>query len=318
MTVLFADKGAPGVNRLLAPLSAIILLLLLVSCQPEASVVTLALLGDLMIGRSIDPGPASFSYLTPELQPADLSLANLESPLANAPPPLGTGAGYNLCALAPRANSLAAWGLDMLSLGNNHRLDCNPEGPYETVSILTNLGISPVVTDSKPVNREIHGLKLAFLAFDDVLAPMDVAAATQAIQSARVEGAVVVVSVHWGMEYQGSASDRQKALAQQFAEAGAALIWGHHPHVLQPAVWIPTARGKTLVLFSLGNALFDQAGLPDTRQSALVLVGLDAYGVRSARAVPFEIDVARSLIVQPDAQIVQYILNKINLPFHPQ
>jgi poly-gamma-glutamate synthesis protein (capsule biosynthesis protein) len=129
---------------------------------------------------------------------------------------------------------------------------------------------------------------------------------------------VVVVSVHWGMEYQGSASDRQEALAQQFAEAGAALIWGHHPHVLQPAVWIPTARGKTLVLFSLGNALFDQAGLPDTRQSALVLAALDANGMRSARAVPFEIDVARSLIVQPDAQIVQHILNKINLPFQPR
>jgi poly-gamma-glutamate capsule biosynthesis protein CapA/YwtB (metallophosphatase superfamily) len=318
MTVLFADKDAPGANRLLAPLSALILLLLLVSCRPEASVVTLALLGDLMIGRNIDPGPASLSYLTPALQGADLSLANLESPLANTPYPVDTGTRYNLCAPAPRANFLAAWGLDMLSLGNNHRFDCNPEGPIETVSILSNLGISPIVTGSKPVKREIHGLKLAFLAFDDVLAPMDVTAATQAIQSARVEGAVVVVSVHWGMEYQGSASDRQEALAQQFAEAGAALIWGHHPHVLQPAVWIPTARGKTLVLFSLGNALFDQAGLPDTRQSALVLVALDANGMRSARAVPFEIDVARSLIVQPDAQIVQHILNKINLPFQPR
>ena len=64
---------------------------------------------------------------------------------------------------------------------------------------------------------------------------------------------------------------RQKELAGQFAKAGATLVVGTHPHVLQPAEWIEGSNGRMLVFYSLGNALFDQGGLDDTRQSALVL-----------------------------------------------
>jgi poly-gamma-glutamate synthesis protein (capsule biosynthesis protein) len=176
------------------------------------------------------------------------------------------------------------------------------------------MGITPVGPGSQPVYREINGLKLAFLSFDDILAPLDGAAAVRGIQAARAEGALVVVSVHWGMEYQGGVSDRQKALAQQFAQAGAALVVGTHPHVLQPADYIPTPAGKTLVLYSLGNALFDQPGLPDTRQSALVVVTLDPQGVQAMRAVPFVINVHASRLEAPDAQTTQQILDRVDLP----
>jgi poly-gamma-glutamate synthesis protein (capsule biosynthesis protein) len=202
----------------------------------------------------------------------------------------------------------------MLSLANNHRFDCSPSGVPATVQALTALGLTPVGAGPAPVYREINGLQLAFLAFDDILTPIDTAAAVHAIQSARSGGAVVVVSVHWGMEYQSGASARQKALAGQFAAAGAALIVGTHPHVLQPAGWIPTAQGRTLVLYSLGNALFDQAGLPDTRQSALVLVTLDPHGVRSTQVVPFEIDPANSRLLPPDPQVAARIRFSLALP----
>jgi poly-gamma-glutamate synthesis protein (capsule biosynthesis protein) len=174
----------------------------------------------------------------------------------------------------------------------------------------------------EPVYREVNGLHLAFLAFEDISSPLDEDAAEQAIHSSRLTGALVVVSIHWGMEYQGGASNRQKYLAQEFAFAGAALIWGHHPHVLQPAEWIGAqpfggskpSQGCTLVLYSLGNALFDQVGLDDTRRSALVMVTLDADGVTSIRTVPFKIDVVNSRIVQPDAGTVKKIQDKLNLP----
>jgi poly-gamma-glutamate capsule biosynthesis protein CapA/YwtB (metallophosphatase superfamily) len=290
------------------------LLILLISCNSARRAITLALLGDLSIGRGVHPTSASLSTLAPELQAADLSLANLESPLAELAPPSGTGGGYNLCAPAKRAGLLSIWGLDLLSLANNHRFDCGPDGPIETARLLTSLGIAPIGPGPEPLQREIHGLKLAFLAFDDVSSPLDGAAAAQAIQSARKQGAVVVVSVHWGAEYQAGASDRQKALAEQLAQAGAALIVGTHPHVLQPAEWIPTPLGKTLVLYSLGNALFDQPGLPDTRQSALVVVRLDAQGVQSVRLVPFEIDLVHSRIVQPAAAMAEKIRERLQLP----
>jgi len=290
-------------------------LILLVSCLPARRTVTLALLGDLMVGRAVNPTPASLSYLTPELKAADLTLANLESPLApGAVRVMPSNDGYNLCADSARADLFPAWDLDMLSLANNHRFDCGPEGVAATVKALTARGITPVGPGPQPVYRQINGLKLAFLAFDDILAPVTFATAQEAIRSARASGAVVVVYVHWGMEYQSGATDRQKALARQFADAGAALVVGSHPHVIQPAGWISTAQGKTLVLYSLGNALFDQAGLPNTRQSALVLVTLDSHGVRAVQVTPFEIDPAGSRILPADPQAAAQIRLKLALP----
>ncbi len=281
------------------------------ACQPSQTV-TLALLGDLMLGRGVDPKPDSLAYLAPDLSAADLALANLESPLAPVLP--ASDSTYNLCASSVRADLLPAWGFDLLSLANNHSFDCSPDGPAETRSALEAAGFTSIGPGLEPVYREVNGLQLAFLAFEDVALPLDTNATVQAIRSARATGAVVIVSIHWGAEYQGGASDRQKSLALQFAVAGAALIWGHHPHVLQPAEWIETIQGKTFVLYSLGNALFDQGGLADTRRSALVVVTLDADGVTSVRFVPFEIDVANSRVVQPDTETVEKIQDRLNLP----
>jgi poly-gamma-glutamate capsule biosynthesis protein CapA/YwtB (metallophosphatase superfamily) len=127
-------------------------------------------------------------------------------------------------------------------------------------------------------------------------------------------GALVVVSIHWGAEYQGGASNRQKSLAEQFAQAGARLIWGHHPHVLQPAAWIDTANGKTLVLYSLGNALFDQGGLQATCQSAMVVVTMNPGDIASVRSVPFEIDIIDSRVTQPETETAVNIREKLNIP----
>ena len=293
----------------------LLIIILLFAGLPARRSVSLALLGDLMVGRGVHPSAASLSYLAPQLKAADLSLANLESPLS---PVGGVGVplvdGYNLCAPVSQAAFLPAWRLDMLSLANNHRFDCDPTGVSTTEKALAALGLTPLVSGPVAVYRTINGLKLAFLAFDDILTPIDISAAVQAIQSARSSGAMVVVVVHWGMEYQSGATARQQALARQFAEAGAALIVGSHPHVLQRAAWIPTTRGKTLVLYSLGNALFDQPGLPDTRQSALVLVRLTASGVQSTQVVPFEIDPAASRVLPADPQTAIHIRLSLGLP----
>jgi len=292
----------------------LVILILLVSCPPARRTVTLALLGDLMVGRAVHSEFASLSYLVPQLKAADLSLANLESPLApGGGMVIPANNGYNLCADTARADLFPLWDLDMLSLANNHRFDCGPEGLAATIKSLTARGVTPVGPGPGPVYWQINGLKLAFLAFDDILAPIDTASALNAIQSARSSGAVVVVSVHWGLEYQEGATDRQKGLARQFADAGAALVVGTHPHVLQPAGWISTAHGKTLVLYSLGNALFDQAGLPDTRQSAMVVVTLADTGVQSIWIVPFEIDPAGSRILPPDPQVAAQIRLRLAL-----
>jgi poly-gamma-glutamate synthesis protein (capsule biosynthesis protein) len=299
------------VNRL-----AVILCLLsstLYSCQPR-QLVTLALLGDINLGRGVTPTADSLAFLTRDLSTADLALANLESPLCRGDACIAPIAeGYNLCAPAERATFLADWGLDLLSLANNHQNDCAPNGISQTQSALTAAGLTGFGLD--PLTIEVNGLTLAFFAFDDVSSPLDEDAAAQSIRAASEEGALVIVSVHWGAEYQGGPSERQETLARQFAEAGAVLVWGHHPHVLQPCEGCDPSQGlHTVILYSLGNALFDQGGLSDTRQSALVLVSLAADGVTAVKAIPFEIDVVHSRVVALDAETAEKIHDRLRIP----
>ncbi len=265
--------------------------------------VTLALLGDIMLGRDVHPTAETFAFLKPSLLSADLALANLESPLTEAP--VQTDSSYVLCAPPKYANVLAEAGFDMLSLANNHRLDCGTEGLMDTQSTLEDSGLGFIGPDPQPVDRLIQGLPLAFLAFD-ATDDFQEETAVQAIRSARATGATVIVSIHWGAEYQTGISRTQEQIAQDLAVAGAALIWGHHPHVLQPARWINDHQ--TLVLYSLGNALFDQYGLANTRQSALVLVRLNSVGVQDFQVIPFSIDVQNSRILEASQEEFQVIL----------
>jgi poly-gamma-glutamate synthesis protein (capsule biosynthesis protein) len=273
-----------------------------VTPSPAPSV-TLALLGDVMLGRGVHPSAQTFAYLEPTLKSADLALANLESPLTNAP--ITTQSKYQLCAAPENVHYLVDAGFDLLSLANNHRLDCGEKGLAETQSTLAEAGLGFIGPSSQPEYRQINGIKLAFLAFD-ATSEFDLAAAEKAVRTAHKTGAVVIVSLHWGMEYQSAPSSGQEQIAEKLSEAGAALIWGQHPHVLQHIEWLN--NHQTLVLYSLGNALFDQGGLANTRQSALALVTLDRSGVKTLRAVPFVIDVPNSKIVEGDAESAKIIL----------
>lgn len=271
---------------------------------PSASPsVTLALLGDVMLGRDVHPTQETFAYIEPYLDAADLAAANLESPLTRAP--VETSFPYMLCAPPEQAGLLAQAGFDLLTLANNHSLDCGEQGMLETRASLGRAGLSFAGPGLAPVYRQINGIQLAFLALDATGA-CDLEAAGQAVRAAHETGAVVVVSIHWGAEYQSGPTPYQKEIAARLAQMGAALVWGHHPHVLQPAEW--TEDGRSLVLYSLGNALFDQGGLANTRQSALALVTIGPDGVTSFRAIPFLIDVPNSQIVEADAESAEIIM----------
>jgi poly-gamma-glutamate synthesis protein (capsule biosynthesis protein) len=286
-------------------------LLTLPGCQTSnatpAPSITFALLGDVMLGRDVHPTTETFAYLKPYLISADLSLANLESPLTNAP--TKTASSYVLCGKPANVHYLVDAGIDLLSLANNHNLDCGRDGLTETQRTLTDAGLGFIGPEPKPVYHSINGIRLAFLAFD-ATTHFDTESAVRAVRSAREKGAIVIVSIHWGVEYQSGASNEQKQIAAQLAEAGASLIWGHHPHVLQPAEW--TDDHKTLVLYSLGNAIFDQYGLESTRRSALVLVTLDPSGVWEYKVIPFLIDIKNSQIVEPRQRDVQLIKEYFN------
>lgn len=282
----------------------------------ESGQVTLALLGDINLGRGVNPSKDTFAYLKPVLDSVDLAMANLESPLTTKP--VVTKSPYALCTKPERAEFLREAGFDMLSFANNHDLDCGLSGRKETLFTLKQYGLDAIPPSLVPAYREVNGVKLAFLAVNATWA-FDREYLLTAISSAHKQGAVVVVSVHWGDEY-SSQNKFQKTLAKQMAEAGASLIWGHHPHVLQPVDWIDIPCNSrdtskicrhTLVLYSLGNALFDQYGLPDTRRSALIMAHLDKDGVQEFHAIPFVIDEPRSRLVAADDATAKIILERL-------
>jgi poly-gamma-glutamate capsule biosynthesis protein CapA/YwtB (metallophosphatase superfamily) len=93
--------------------------------------------------------------------------------------------------------------------------------------------------------------------------------------------------MHWGNEYQAGVDERQLTLAQQIADAGADVICGHHPHVLQKMEWLKSADGrKVLVIYSLGNLLADQWMLEDAKQSALVRLSFKDSTVIGIEVMP--------------------------------
>jgi poly-gamma-glutamate synthesis protein (capsule biosynthesis protein) len=257
--------------------------------------VTIAFAGDIMLGRGVAQAhqqccwDRALAALAPCTVSVDLAFANLESPLTSAPLNRET---YDLRAPFEAHLALAAAGLDLVSLANNHITDSGEQGVHDTLAALRAAGVVGLGPSDLPWTTTLGGLKLAFLAFEDVLEPVDLRRAQAALKAQRRHADLLIVSVHWGNELESLPNARQQILARGLAAAGADIIIGHHPHVLQPVEWLwGEGRGRpTLVAYSLGNALFDQAAPPATRQGALLLVQAGPTGAVHLCVFPFQLD----------------------------
>jgi len=212
--------------------------------------------------------------------------------------------------------ALQAAGFDVVSLANNHALDAGEAGLRETVDTLRAAGIGALVGRetgrlvdwvTSPVyqstNLPVHHL----LAFDDSVAPLDLEAAAGAVTAAAERANVIIVSIHWGGEYQAAPSSRQQAIARSLAGAGADIIIGHGPHVLQRVEWV----GETLVAYSLGNFLFDQPYPADCRQGAILRVTLQGDHIVAVEAVPTV--VSQGCVKPASTEEAAAILARLNL-----
>lgn len=311
-----------------------LLLLSAGACSRQAQeTVTLAFLGDIMIGRDVYAGhqdgdwDTALAAISPALQGADLALGNLESPvclsgscrdlLESKNTSGSVPDNINLCAPPDGASMLGGAGIDLLAAVNNHNTDClelDTASTEEHLAFWQRNGIGLIQSETHLVMRTVNGIKFAFLAFDDITSPLDIEEAQALTTAAKKKSDFTVVSVHWGAEYQASPTTRQRSIATALSEAGADVIWGHHPHILQ-AVERP-GRGdgtQTLVMYSLGNALFDQFVPDDTRQSALVMVTLSRKGIKLVEAVPFLIDPFGGVVSLADPLSAEVILQKLHL-----
>lgn len=273
-----------------------------------------------MLGRDIARAARAGGWrlplaaLQPDLAGSDLAFANLESPMTAAASVIP--GSYDLRAPREAVQALTFAGLDVVSVANNHALDDGQTGLEDTLSVLAQAGLQAVRDGSVAVISKVNGMTLAWLAFDDISHPIDIKNSLALIASARAKADLVLVSVHWGLEYAPAPTPREKMLAHQWVEAGADLVIGHHPHVIQPAEVITRSpSGRTaLVLYSLGNALFDQHSPPETCRGVLILVTAGRQGISGWQAVPFRIDPTRGLILPPDEKTATFVRSRLALP----
>lgn len=156
---------------------------------------------------------------------------------------------------------------------------------------------------------EAGGLRLAFLAYNQVppesfaatgdrpgLAWMDLERMTAAVRAAREVADLVIVSCHWGIEYSAYPTANQERIAGALAEAGADLIIGHHPHVVQGVQY----HAETFTAYSLGNFAFDIDLTAESLQGAMLRCLLDPTGVKTVEIVPVSINDCRPVVMPPD------------------
>jgi len=204
---------------------------------------------------------------------ADLVFGNLETPVCPSRP-VRERVPDLLRFNAPPAllDTLARGGFDVLSAVNNHSLDQGADGWRETLAEVRRRGLAAIEPGRCEV-VERCGLRVAFLAFTTVMNPRrglappagavvgpagrGVPAFLDAVRNARGAGSdLVVVSAHWGHEHEFFPDRRQVRLARAIVAAGADVVLGHHPHIIQPAEFIRVGDrlGRTAaVCYSLAN-----------------------------------------------------------------
>lgn len=235
---------------------------------------------------------ALFSDVSDVFTQADYGFVNLETPVA----PQHSHGTKPFLFDAPIAllEGLKASGIKIVSFANNHAMDQGWAGFAETREHLRDEGLvfagsgDTAATAWQPVIVEKNGIKVGWLGMTRWLngnrnpgapdqphvnffpyagepgvgdpASMDEAGVIAAVKAARAQCDFLVVSIHWGIEYAPAPKDEDVAIAHRILDAGASVIVGHHPHVLQPVESYQTADGRnTVIFYSLGNFLSNQS-----------------------------------------------------------
>lgn len=255
--------------------------------------ITIAAVGDILMWKSQIasahiPGTNRFSFseqfapVSPLLQGADLTIGNLETTFSGKRQPYQIGSartGY------PRFNcpdelaaDLKQVGFDVLTTANNHCLDGGPHGLRRTLDVLDHYDLGHTGTfrtkqeSVEPFIREVNGLRIGVIAYtygtNKQTLPPDAGWMVNRILPATIKAQILalrrhvdllIVSLHFGVEFRFEPTHRQRQLVQSILEWGADIVLGAHPHVLQPIATPLQGRGKhgfprqSVVAYSLGN-----------------------------------------------------------------
>ncbi len=288
--------------RFIPLLLFIAVLLIFLACSQKAEIpsqrqaaadkkqIVITAVGDVMMPGSIQSVVRRNKYnydllfekVAPDLGAADITFANLETPIDHK----AKISGYPKFNARPELlAALKRAGVDIVTIANNHVMDAGVEGLKRTIDNITTAGLLYTGAGKTKADAEAiryitaQDVAVAFLAYTystnerlpknkesepgvNILRPdskADLSRALAKVREARQPADIVVVSLHWGDEYKTLPTRWQRQVAAELIEAGADIILGHHPHVLQPIETYTAKDGRQgVIAFSLGNFISSQ------------------------------------------------------------
>jgi poly-gamma-glutamate capsule biosynthesis protein CapA/YwtB (metallophosphatase superfamily) len=284
--------------------------------QPPPSVVRMLFSGDIIPARcvyarhlALNDFTSAFRGTKETLAAADVTVGSLDASISDAATPIGCIETFNLMAPARSMEGISAAGFDVVTVASNHVKDCGSQGFcdrafLDTLASLEAAGIAAVGggrdlnAAHQPAVIERKGVRFAFLGYDDIAAsalgagedrPGTAALSGDALRrdiaAAKATADVVIVLAQWGTEYTPDATFRQQELAAVAVEAGATLVVGNHPHVVQGLEW----PRDSLIAYALGNFVFDQDWSLETQQGVVLEVVFHGERAVGARLLPHRI-----------------------------
>ncbi len=270
------------------------------------TVVTIAAVGDMMFARNVAARIAAHGYDAPlgsvsqYLAEFDITTGNLECPVSD----LGTAIDKKYVFRAgPRIiPELAKSGFDAVCVANNHAFDYGLPCFLNSLERLRNFGIEPVGGGKnleealKPALLERNGLIIGVLGFNytrtnyigedrPACAPAEYwPRVFRAIRIAKDSCDILLVHIHWGVEYAPFPTDSQMILGRAMIDSGANVVLGHHPYRWQGVEFY---RGG-IIAYSLGNFVFDQNDIANN-VSGILEITFDRKQLSGVRITPVEL-----------------------------
>lgn len=245
---------------------------------PPANTLTLSAVGDCTLGSDYritgaegtfhlamdavhDDFSVPFAGVVGVLAKDDLTIANLETPLSHAKPAVDHTFVFN--GKPEYAAILAKGSVELVNLANNHTGDFGPEGAKQTLEAVEKAGVGAFGNGRVDI-RTVKGIEVVNIGYLGGGKGVRERVVKDVLKHKRDDN-LVIVSFHWGAEGLNIPVDDQRQMAHAVLDAGANLILGHHPHVLQG---IETYKGRHIV-YSLGNFVFGGNSNPADKDSMI-------------------------------------------------
>jgi len=240
--------------------------------------------GDLMLDRHVGEKikEKGLDYVFKNLENSgifnnhDLIGANLEGAVTNKGAHYPPNMSYDFAFSPELIKELKKYNFNFFNIANNHLSDQGEKGIEETNSNLFELGYNfsgcrdAKVGDCSSTIVDINNKKVAFVGFSQVYANLDQEKIKSIINNLKDISDIIIVNIHWGLEYDHKFNKKQQQLGRILVDNGADIVIGHHPHVVQG---MEIYNGKP-IFYSLGNFVFDQYFSQDTQEGLALEINI--------------------------------------------